>query len=357
MDIDSIVDAYTRELKDQYRLFASKTRDLISSVLDVKKLTPHSITFREKNPDKLREKINREAKNYDDPLSQVTDLAGVRIITYFPRDVDDILPLIEKEFEVDRENSVDKRKAADPSSFAYASVHLVVSLRPDRLALPEYALFKDMKCEVQVRTILQHAWAEIEHDVVYKSTEDIPFELRRRFASLAGLLEIADREFEGLREDEVNVRKAIAKHVSKQDLDIAVNLDSLRSYLAKYHGEKEPEPRRLRLLLQLIRFHTLDTLSTLDSALSGDALAKADDSLRDPVAEECPREHAKHCLLRYFVALGRRFDMPDAMIAESAECPALGRPMNVSRVARRRSTRPSHIRSRMNPQQGTGGDK
>jgi len=76
------------------------------------------------------------------------------------------------------------------------------------LKLSEYALFDKMKCEIQVRTILQHAWAEIEHDLVYKSPADIPFRVRRRFASLAGLLEIADREFESLRQDEMAVRRA-----------------------------------------------------------------------------------------------------------------------------------------------------
>ena len=72
-----------------------------------------------------------------------------------------------------------------------------------------------MRCEIQVSTILQDAWAEIEHDIVYKSPEDIPFRLRRRFACLAGLLEIADREFESLRQDEMVVRQAVQSRIKK----------------------------------------------------------------------------------------------------------------------------------------------
>ena len=87
--------------------------------------------------------------------------------------------------------------------------------RPEMLKLPEYCLFDKMKCEIQVRTILQHAWAEIEHDVVYKSLGEIPFRVRRRFACLAGLLEIADREFESLRQDEMAVRQAIQSKLKK----------------------------------------------------------------------------------------------------------------------------------------------
>jgi putative GTP pyrophosphokinase len=146
-------------------------------------------------------------------------LAGVRIIAYFPSDVDKIVPLIEKEFNIDSKHSMDKRLSSDPAIFGYASVHFVVGFRPEMLKLPEYALFDKMKCEIQVRTILQHAWAEIEHDIVYKSPGEIPFRVRRRFACLAGLLEIADREFESLRHDEMAVRQAIHSRIKKVKFD------------------------------------------------------------------------------------------------------------------------------------------
>ena len=323
MNVDRIVEEYSRTLRDKYRLLASKTSELLGTILASNKVTPHSVTFREKDLEKLKEKIKREAKDYHNPLSEVTDLAGVRIITYFPSDVDRILPLIEEEFEVDQENSIDKRKAADPSSFGYASVHLVVSFRADRLKLPEYGLFQNMKCEIQVRTILQHGWAEIEHDIAYKSTEEIPFELRRRFASLAGLLEIADREFERLREDELKVRETIEKHVSRDDLDIGVNLDSLQFYLQKYHQEKEVESYRLSLFLHFVRSCGIKTLLDLDASLSPKALAKADEHIDDKPANRCPKERKTRCLLRYFFAIGRHFNMTHEHIGEAARCPVL----------------------------------
>jgi len=92
-----------------------------------------------------------------------------------------IVPLIEKVFKLDPTHSMDKRLSSDPAIFGYASVHFVVEFRPDMLKLSEYALFDKMKCEIQVRTILQHAWAEIEHDIVYKSQRDIHSRVRRRF--------------------------------------------------------------------------------------------------------------------------------------------------------------------------------
>src|SRR5438309_774277 len=61
-------------------------------------------------------------------------------------------------------------------------------------------ILADSVAEIQVRTILQHSWAEIEHDIQYKSVSVIPAEIRRRFMSLAGMLEIADREFQAIQD-------------------------------------------------------------------------------------------------------------------------------------------------------------
>ena len=182
MKIDEVIKKYVSEQMGTYRLLSEKTKEFLSSILRSKGIVPHSITSREKDPEKLRKKVVAEGGLYDSVSNNISDLAGVRIITYFPSDVDKIVPLIEKEFKVDRKHSVDKRLCLDPAIFGYVSVHFVVEFRSEMLKLPEYALYDKMKCEIQVRTILQHVWAEIEHDIVYKSPEDIPFRLRRRFA-------------------------------------------------------------------------------------------------------------------------------------------------------------------------------
>jgi ppGpp synthetase/RelA/SpoT-type nucleotidyltranferase len=215
MNIDEVIKKYVLEKRGAYRLLSEKTKEFISSILISKGIVPHSITNREKDPEELREKLTREGVAPDAMFNGITDLAGVRIIAYFPSDVDKIVPLIEKEFNIDSKHSMDKRLSSDPAIFGYASVHFVAEFRPEMLKLPEYAVFDKMKCELQVRTILQHAWAEIEHDIVYKSPGEIPFRVRRRFACLAGLLEIADREFESLRQDEMAVRQAIQSRIKK----------------------------------------------------------------------------------------------------------------------------------------------
>jgi putative GTP pyrophosphokinase len=219
MNVDEVIKKYVSEQRGSYKLLSEKTKEFLSSILGSKNIVPHSITSREKDPEELREKIARGGEVPDALLNGITDLAGVRIIAYFPSDVDKIAPLIEKKFIIDSKHSMDKRLSSDPAIFGYASVHFVVEFRPEMLKLPEYALFCKMKCEIQVRTILQHAWAEIEHDIVYKSPGGIPFRVRRRFACLAGLLEIADREFESLRQDDMAVRQAIQSRIKKVTID------------------------------------------------------------------------------------------------------------------------------------------
>ena len=277
-----------------------------------------------KDPESLKKKIYIIEKNYDKALHEITDLAGVRVITYFPKDIDKIVGIIEKEFKIDPEKSIDKRKTSDPSIFGYASVHLVVEFSLERVKLSEYSLFKDMKCEIQVRTILQHAWAEIEHDIVYKSTEDIPFELRRRFSSLAGMLEVADREFESIRQDEMKVRKRIEVTIEKDNIDIPINLDSIRFYLEKYHKERKLHPRRIGNLIKLIKTTEIKTILDLDRVLNSKVLSRADSHIQK--AEfRCLKRKIAECLIRYFLAIGFNFKMPVEKIEFFAECPILRR--------------------------------
>jgi putative GTP pyrophosphokinase len=102
--------------------------------------------------------------------------------------------MVECEFVIDWENSVDKGELLSPDRFGYLSVHYVASLSPSRLALPEYKQYGSIKAEIQVRSILQHAWAEIERGLGYRN-QTMPGRVRRRFSMVAGLLEMADKEF------------------------------------------------------------------------------------------------------------------------------------------------------------------
>jgi len=153
MNVDQEIKKYVSEQRGTYRLLSEKTKGFLSSILSSNGIVPHSITSREKDPEELREKIIREGEVPDALFNGITDLAGVRIIAYFPSDVDKIVPLIEKEFNIDSKHSMDKRLSSDPAIFGYASIHFVVEFRPEMLKLSEFAIFDKMKCEIQVREL------------------------------------------------------------------------------------------------------------------------------------------------------------------------------------------------------------
>lgn len=189
----------------------------------------HSVNHRVKAPDSLQRKMARGGSGYAS-IDDLQDMLGVRVITYFPDEVDQVAKVIESEFMVDLDNSVDKRALLDPDRFGYLSLHYVVSLNEQRAKLSEHARFAGLQTEIQIRSVLQHAWAEIEHDLGYKTPAAVPSSIRRRFSRLAGLLEIADSEFETLRRDVGSYKEQVGERVEDSPDDLPVDRDSLLAY-------------------------------------------------------------------------------------------------------------------------------
>lgn len=188
-----IVRAY-REHLAHYEELLKVASASVDQLLRQADLQIHHLTGRLKKPESLREKLHRKPERYQ-TLGDVTDLVGLRIITYFERDVWQVSRLLEEHFEVDWQHSVDKRRLRDPDRFGYMGVHYVLRAARQDGAVGQIDCPHDLHFEVQIRSILQHAWAEIEHDLGYKSKAAVPRDIRRRFYRLAGLLEMADEEF------------------------------------------------------------------------------------------------------------------------------------------------------------------
>ena len=111
---------------------------LLSSLLEQKNIRVHQVQTRVKDRGSLENKIIRKSEKYK-ALNDITDIVGVRIITYFDDEVDQIATMIEEEFVIDQDNSVDKREI-DSDKFGYRSLHYVASLKRDRTNLPEYSI-------------------------------------------------------------------------------------------------------------------------------------------------------------------------------------------------------------------------
>ncbi|MEZ4409303.1 MAG: hypothetical protein R3A52_22960 [Polyangiales bacterium] len=219
-----LVDAYLERLAD-YEALGRAMHARVEAALQRAGVSAHAVSYRVKSPESLAGKLARPDKTYR-RLDDITDLVGVRVITFFDDAVEAVARVIEAELHVDLDRSVDKRLHHDPSLFGYRSLHYVCHAPDDAARALGPVAF-----EVQIRTILQHAWAEIEHDLGYKTADEVPLPVRRRFSRLAGLLEIADQEFVELR----RFMEGYARDLRRDSVDDVYGLDavSLRSLLER----------------------------------------------------------------------------------------------------------------------------
>lgn len=170
----------------------------------------HDIRHRVKKVASFREKVDR--KNYRDPLNEMRDLVGIRIVCLYPGVVGAVDQAVRAAFEVIR--CEDKSKGGDPELWRYSSIHYDCKL-PESHSGPRYNGIKGLVFEVQVRTLLQDAWAVVEHKLGYKNEKSIPDVLRREFSALAGLFHIADNSFQAIADQIVRSEEA-AKATEKQ---------------------------------------------------------------------------------------------------------------------------------------------
>ncbi len=214
-----------------YAEFASTVHALVAACLNKRKIKVHSVSFRVKKRDSLAGKLTGGGYRYAH-IEDVTDVAGVRVVTYFADEVDNIARLIEDEFTVDWGNSVDKRAMLEHDRFGYLSLHHVVGLLPATLGNPGYDKFSGMKAEIQTRSLLQHAWAAIEHDLGYKSALAVPREQRRKFSRLAGLLELADQEFMEIRTALTEYERTVSTKIHNSPQMVSIDKASLTAFLS-----------------------------------------------------------------------------------------------------------------------------
>lgn len=193
----------------------------IRQMLEQQGLTP-AIKYRVKSFEAYYDKLSKlNCAKSTARLASVNDFFGLRIVCPFLEDIDTVSNLIASHYELMESES----KAALHSfrEFGYDSLHQTI-----RLKLPHKGrLLPGIKkvCEIQLRTILQDAWAEVEHELVYKSDINLPNQsIRRKLASLNATLTLSDLIFQEIRDYQKEIRKhgqkrrALATHdIQKSD--------------------------------------------------------------------------------------------------------------------------------------------
>lgn len=259
-DVKAVRTEY-EQVRPKFEKIAIEIHDILQTKLGEAKLTPVSITYRAKTIDSFVEKISR--KNYTKPLSDMTDLAGVRVVCTYGCELEQIAEIINANFDVCEHK--DKRQDLGADRMGYNGKAFVVKLGT-RYAGGRYEGITDFICEIQVRTVLQDAWAIINHQLVYKNEELIPERLRRDLNNVASLLEIAQGIFDSVKEKrthyigEIEQKKENALTFLAQSLDF----DTLLVYTRWKFPDLEPSEKLTRILLKDINLKKYPTLQELD---------------------------------------------------------------------------------------------
>ena len=232
MDLHSqlILDEY-EAMMPLYKRLESMVRQVLEQALERNGLIVTAVATRIKTPDSLAGKLALKGTKYHS-LTDITDILGARIITFYTDDVDRIAAMAEQLFEIDWENSVDKRRLHSTDSFGYNSLHYICRLPKQLVDDPDWPQLNEIRFELQLRTTLQHAWAAINHDLGYKTGVEIPREYTRQINRLAGLLEMADDEFSRIRTEITDYRRRVQTLVQNGKLDdVQLDGDTFGSYL------------------------------------------------------------------------------------------------------------------------------
>ena len=221
--LDPHAQAILEEYRAQRPVFEKMQETIpgrVRALLDEAGIVVASVESRIKEEGSLAGKLELKGTKYAS-IADITDIFGMRIITFYTDDVDKVASAVDRLFEVDWENSVDKRKLLEVDSFGYLSLHYICRD-------PEFPF----RFEVQMRTILQHAWANMNHDTGYKSGVEVPTGYLRDMNRLAGMLELVDEQFSRIRTEINDYRRRVQSLVASGRLEeVPLDGDSYRSFL------------------------------------------------------------------------------------------------------------------------------
>ncbi|MCA1284836.1 GTP pyrophosphokinase [Salipiger bermudensis] len=268
-------DEFKREFRDRSIVLGELRRvgeSIISRALVETGSPTLPLQSRVKDQDSAYNKISR--KGYKDPFTEMTDLVAFRIITYLDSDIEPIVKKLRTCFEVDERGSVDKRNPENVNIVGYRSNHLICKLGEGRARLPEYDKITDILFEIQIRTALEHTWAEIEHKLNYKSETSLPRDLQRRFMVISGTLELIDRELSKITQESQDYAKDVALG-TKDTLTDALSTTSIVASVESFAKKRSIEVRlnfankdELNDLVQELKDFEVDTVGKFQDFLS-----------------------------------------------------------------------------------------
>lgn len=259
-NVDEIVKEYEKSF-EIYESFETILKNYIQGLLDKAiqegKLDKESVEIksRTKEIESFKGKISRDDKKlkYKDPLSEITDLVGIKIMLTSLKDENIVYELLKLEMKdnIDKENSVDKTEDIKKErKFGYLGRHLVVFYDENMFELGKHLInkeihpshFKGLRAEIQIKTLLQHVWAEVEHKARYKAGEELSNDKKRYFDRLAALIEVADDLFKDLVEESEKINQISKQKIQKEQEALESQSEQTQQESKKDSKDKKQSP-------------------------------------------------------------------------------------------------------------------
>jgi len=267
LDFEKEAQLFREFYGDSIRLLTSAEeafRTLVVSLLRSAKVEETTVLSRVKDREesirKFQLKYQAQLERTKEPYEirqYITDLIGLRVICLYEPDVRTVETLIRDNFMV--VSVTDKIATVESSedSFGYKGLHLDLRLHPRRADLPEFALYRELQFELQVRTIIQDAWSVLDHKIKYKRS--IPAAIKRRINTLAALFELADHEFLAIRdlsEAEQSSRTTHKEASASSAVSIVIDVfDFMSLALIHFRGYRFQEHRADEFVQEVLRYY------------------------------------------------------------------------------------------------------
>lgn len=290
--------------RKSYEEFCRKFEELVQDILKGGGVPAESTDHRVKSHDSTERKVlelEKDFATWGDFAATLGDLAGVRAIFCYRDEVERAADILRPEFNVHADQPYGFMDL-EPERFGYVTWQFTVSLKDPRSASPEWAAHREKRVEIQLRTLLQHAWAEHSRRWHYKSPGLHDPRLERQLACLAALVEIGDRELCQLVEGFHQIRESYQAHMDAGEFDqVPLDADSLQLYLknpdtlgsvvtvaklASYDDEVQSRLGEQNKFIRYARECDIDTLADLRS-LTENAASRIQDlvSIREAVVK------------------------------------------------------------------------
>lgn len=269
---------------------------------------------RVKTADECVRKFKRKYRNFVEDQAEdyaiqdyITDLIGVRVVCLYEDEPPAIMARVREYFDVIDITDKTSPMEDSESEFGYKGIHMDLRLNQQQSQLTEHQAYADQAFELQIRTIIQDSWSELDHKIKYKKS--IPTNLKRRINILSALFELADREFLQIRNE---TSQALALSRAEEEADnllasgLGENNEPLDAFSFVAFGHKhfpgyEFDPQKVEFFLdELLQDFAVRHASWLFAVVQKHVTAvrhyKADFQHRYPSSSFNPFTVMRHCL-------------------------------------------------------------